>query len=448
MRDGRDHGVTGSVTGRWPSEARATLGLALPLVAAQLATVAMGVTDTLYLGRLGPAALAGGGLASSIQVTAQIVAAGSLAVLAPLLAEALARRDDARVASLLRHGLLLASALSVVSVVIVSSAGRALRALHASAEVVSIVDPFAGAVAWATPFALASSVLRHLLTAAGKPRIVGVAAFGGALLNVVLDALLIRVWGPAGVGAATAIAHAGICCALAVAAARLRATATSSVIAAPPDLAVLRDLVRLGVPAAVMIAGEVAVFQLAGLVVEGYGTAALAAHQLALTVVTATFVIPLGIAQATAVRVARVGVTHGVAAQRRAGMVGLASAAMVAGVCATVLVCAPDRLARLFVDDDATTSAARAVLRVAAVFLLFDAAQVVAAGALRGILDTRIPAILALGAYGILAPLAGALAAGRLGLRLTGVWLGLTLGLAAVGITLVWRFVALTRTRT
>lgn len=447
MRDGSGHGVTGRVTGAVRAEARASLALAVPLVAAQLASVAMGVTDTFYLGSLGPSALAGGGLASSIHVTTQIVSAGALSILAPLFAEAIARRDDLRVASLARTGLVVAAALSVACVAVVLEAGRVSRALGGFSEVVSVVDSFARAVAWATPFALVSAVFRHLLTAAGRPRIVTAAAFIGAALNVVLDAFLVRPMGPTGVGAATAISNAAICVILVAAAARTPRIHAPTTEGRWADPRILRELLQLGAPTAAMIAGEVAVFQLAGLIVEGYGTSALAAHQLVLTVVTATFVVPLGIAQAAAVRVAQAGAIGGALAQRRAGLVGLVGAALVAGICAVVLLSFPDTVAGLFVDDGETKDAARSILRWATIFLFFDAAQVVAAGALRGLRDTRIPAITAVCAYGLLAPAAAALATGVFRLRLLGIWLGLSLGLVAVAIVLVQRFFALTRAR-
>lgn len=436
-----DHGVTAPVT---PSgEARELLRLAWPLVAAQLATVAMGATDAAFLGRLGPTALAAGGLAASIHVTVQIVASGFLSVLAPLFAEAFARRDEPRVASVARHGLLLAGVLSVAAVIGVARAGRALGALGVSGEVVGVVAPFAWAVAWATPFALVSSVFRHLLSATGRPRIVTVSAFVGAGVNLVLDAVLVEPMGPTGVGLATTLAQACACVVLVVATSRRMAI--SRLLTTPHDRFLLLELLRLGAPVAVMIAAEVAVFQLVGIAIERYGTPALAGHQIGLAVVTTAFVLPLGIAQATAIRVAHGRVVGGSAGARRAGLVGLAAAGGVTTLVVVVVGLAPDLVIHIFTADADTIRAARPLLSVAALFLLFDAAQVVAAGALRGLRDTRVAAAVAVAVYGAVIPVAAVVAASTLSLGVVGIWFALALGLAIVAAALVARFVVLTQ---
>lgn len=436
-----DHGVTRPVTP--VGETRELLRLAWPLVAAQVATIAMGATDAAFLGRLGPTPLAAGGLAASIHVTAQVVAAGFLSVLAPLFAEAFARRDAKRVASLTRHGLLLAGGLALVAVPSVAHAGRLLRALGASGEVVEIVSPFARAVAWATPFALVSTVFRHLLSAAGRPRVVTVSAFASALVNLILDALLTGPMGPTGVGLATTLAQGSACVVLV--AEGSRQTEVSRVLRTAHDRLLLLELLRLGAPVAAMIGAEVAVFQLVGVVVERFGTTTLAAHQVALTVVSSVFVLPLGIAQATAIRVARGRVVGGNASARRAGIVGLTAAGAVTAVVAMLVGLAPELVVRGFTDDVATMHSARPLLAVAALFLLFDAAQVVAAGALRGLRDTRIPAAVAVAAYGVVTPAAAVVASSTLALGVLGIWFALALGLAIVATVLVARFIGLTR---
>ena len=204
----------------------------------------------------------------------------------------------------------------------------------------------------------------------------------------------------------------------------------------------------LGAPVAATVGAEVALFQLAGLAVAFYGRSALAAHQLALTLVTVTFVVPLGIAQAASVRVAAVSAVGPASATRRpAGVaVGLAVAFM---SCAGVVLWATRGLVvRLFVKDgadEATAGMTGAILIVAALFQVFDGAQVALAGALRGLRDTRRPAVLAAMSYLIVGPAVAWFLARPLGLGVIGIWLALAAALATVTALLSLRLLRLTR---
>jgi MATE family multidrug resistance protein len=427
-------------------------------VGAQIATVAMAATDAAFLGHLGPTALAGGGLAASIHATVQIAGAGALTVLAPLIAEGRARGDGARVASVTRHGLALALAFGCVGAVTVWSSDALLGTMDHAEDVARVAAPFLRAVAWSTPFALVSVVLRHVLAAGGRARIVTLVTFGGAMLNAALDALLtggsfgVPPMGATGVGVATVLANIAMCGALAVAAGGV--VSPRAVQMASFEQALFYELVRLGGPAAAMIVAEVAAFQLAGVAVARYGSTWLAAHQLGLTVAWIAFVVPLGVSQAAAIRVAEARAIAGHEASRRTGVVALGLAVSVAGATALVLLLAPGPLVRIFVDVDQAggdsaivADCAREVLAVAACFQIFDGVQVVAAGALRGLRDTRVPGLIGVGCYGLLAPLAAWLAAVPLGLGVVGIWAGLAAALAVVAAALVVRFFAVTSTR-
>lgn len=442
-RERHHHDVTGRVTD-WRSEILPTLRLGAPLVGAQLASVAMAATDAAFLGRLGTEALGGGGLAASIHVTTQLVASGFLSIIAPLAAHARARRDDVALAAVTRHGLIAAVVFGIVAAFVVANVSIILKAIGEPDAVIIAVAPFARAVAWSTPFMLVSSVFRHVLTAAERPRIIAATSVGAAIANAVLDALLIDRLGAAGVGLATTLVSAGASIILGIAAARV--VAARFVLRLEVDGTIVRELVRLGGPAAAMIGAEVAVFQLAGLVVAKGGAVALAAHQVALTVVTVTFVFPLGISQAVAVRVAAANATGGRLATRSIGNAGLALGGAFAIATAAALLVAPAAIARLFVRDDvATVSAVVVIFRIAAAFQLFDGTQVIAAGALRGLRDTKAPAAIGIAAYVIVAPAVASGVTAWVTPGVLAVWTGLAASLGCAAIGLVARFVRLTR---
>ena len=147
-RDCDDHSVTDEVSplpnGAWRvvAEAGPIVRLAVPLVGAQIAMVAMSATDAAFLGHLGPTVLAGAGLAASIHATVQIVGAGALTVLAPVIAECRARGEGARVASVTRHGLALAVVLGAIGAAIVWNGGLLLRPLDHATDVARVAVPF------------------------------------------------------------------------------------------------------------------------------------------------------------------------------------------------------------------------------------------------------------------------------------------------------------------
>jgi len=202
---------------------------------------------------------------------------------------------------------------------------------------------------------------------------------------------------------------------------------------------------RLGLPIALTMVLEVAVFSAAVYLMGWISAAALAAHQIAIQCAATTFMVPLGIGQAATVRVglaAGAGDAEGVG---RAGWTALALAVAFMGAMAVVMALARRPLAEAFLDMARPDSLGVAVLAaqfllVAALFQLVDGAQVVAIGALRGLADTRAPMLIAaLGYWAIGFPVSLVLGftAGWGGI---GIWWGLALGLAVVAVLLTWRF--------
>jgi MATE family multidrug resistance protein len=108
---------------------------------------------------------------------------------------------------------------------------------------------------------------------------------------------------------------------------------------------------------------------------------------------------------------------------------------------ALVLVALPGLLARAYTDVDAVVVVAASLIPIAGVFQVFDGAQVVASGILRGAGETRVPAAANLVGYWIVGiPIGWWLATGA-GLGPCGLWWGLTFGLVAVAALLAWRVV-------
>jgi multidrug resistance protein, MATE family len=434
------------------SELRATLALALPLAAANLAQMAMAVTNTVMVGRLGAMPLAAAGLGGMLYFTGGLALQGVLSAVSPLAAHALGAGNRRAAGRITGAGLVLAVLLSLPFTAALISLDRLLAALGYDAALAAEIGHYLRAIAWGAPAFLGFAVLRSLLAALSHTRsvmgVVLICIAGNALLNWVLifGHLGAPALGMAGSGYASAInqwlmlAGLALCARIMPELAALRVL-RNAFVARRSEMA---EIFRLGVPIGAMRGIEVGVFMTAGILMGLLGPAALAAHQLVLNCASVTFMVPLGLSQAATVRVAyELGTGRRVAAHR-AGFVALALGVGFMSVAAVVLWATPDVIIGAYVNlaDSAnreTVQIAQRLIAIAAIFQVFDGMQVIAAGALRGYKDTMIPMLLAtFGYWGV--GFAGCwLFAFPLGYGAVGLWWGLALGLAVVAVMLTVR---------
>jgi MATE family multidrug resistance protein len=203
-----------------------------------------------------------------------------------------------------------------------------------------------------------------------------------------------------------------------------------------PDAARMWKLLKLGAPVAGQMALEVGVFATVTVLVSRLNATALAGHQIALTTVSTTFMMPLGISSAAAVRVGFAlgrGDRHAAA---RAGWTALGLGAGLMSAAAIALLTVPEWIARLFTPDPSVIASAATILRVAAFFQLFDGLQIVVTGSLRGGGDTRTPMVCHLIGYWVIGLPLGTMLTFRFGLAAPGLWMGLSAGLIGIGAVL------------
>jgi len=436
----------------WRAELRATLVLALPIVGSQLAHVSLGFVDTIMIGRLGSRSLAAGALGNSLFFPLALVGMAMLSAASPMVAQAFGsgRRQAAGEAA--RQGIWLAAALTVPAFLLLWNAAPLLRRLGQEPDVVAATGSFLRPLACGFfPF-LAFYALRYFVEAVERPRWVTAIAVGGAALNVLGNYALMygRLGFPAlglvGSGITTAIVYWSMLLALALHVRRDPDLAPYRVLElGRPDPRQLRELVRIGWPLGLMQGLETTLFAATAILMGTLGAGILAAHQIALQCAAFTFMVPVGISLATGVRVGHAVGRDDPGGVRRAGWsgIGLGAAFMAAAAAAFLLL--PRPIVGLYLDLDdpanrAVVELAVTLLGIAALFQVFDGIQVTAAGALRGLKDTRAPMLLALLAYwGIGLPTGWLLAFG-LGRGGPGLWTGLVLGLAAAAALLALRF--------
>jgi MATE family multidrug resistance protein len=427
------------------ADSRALLVLALPVVSVQVGIMLMGVVDTIMVGRLSAAALAGVALGNLYFFATTIFGMGALFALDPVVAQAVGARDTEGIARGVQRGLILALLLSIPSTLALLFAEPVLTALGQPAEVV----PLAGAYArYCAPGVLPFFIFvvqRQSLQALTRVQPVLITIVVANLLNVLLDWMLIfgRLGAPAmGVGGAAVATSIGRWL-LPVLLLALSWHELKPALLPPRrealDPGPLWQTLRIGAPIGLQAMLEYTAFGVVALLMGRIGTTAVAAHQVAINLASLTFMVPLGVGQAGAVLVG-----HAIGAGDQEDARGAARAAVAFGVgfmafTAVAFLLLPEPLARLYTSDVATVQLAAALLPVAGVFQLFDGAQAVTTGILRGAGDTRVPMLTTLGSYWLLGLPVSLLLGFRTPLGPVGLWWGLAVALGVVAIILALR---------
>lgn len=442
-------------TPRFRPESLQTLKLALPLALGQLAQVGMGLTDTIMLGALGGEAIAAGGLASGLYFILAMIMQGPASAVAILVAHARGAEAPERIAPAVRAGLVLALGAIVPLGLILWNIEPFLLMLGEPPRLTADMAAYARVLSLGAPALMMVSTLRVFLAAMHHPRVVMTVAFGGLLMNGLLNYALIHGhWGMPQLGFLGSAAATSITTWTTLTATyiwtRFIPDATIHVRRGPIDMALVREMFHLGWPIAITFAVEALLFLSSGLMMGLIGTTEVAAHQVTLNVASTTFMVPLAFSNAANVRVGFHMGAGNPAAARMAGLVAFALGVGFMAVAAVVMFAAPVQLAILFNLDpaDAEDAAVIAVIvrlmMVGAFFQVFDGAQSIAVGALRGLKDTRIPMWLAgAGYWGIGFPTAWLLGF-PLGVGPSGIWWGLAVGLAVVAAVLCVRFLKIT----
>lgn len=444
----------------WPDEIRALIKLAGPLVFTQLAQMAIMTTDVILLGRLSTDALAAAAIGNTVYFFCWLVGSGPAMAVSPMVAQLLGARPGDRVGvrRVVRMGLWSAGLTAAPLLPLLIFAGPLLAHLGQEPRLAEGAGRFTAMLCFGLPFALAFGSLRNFVTALNRPT----AALWVTVASIVWNGFAgwVLIFGNLGaprlgiVGAGIATSSSAIFGVAALALA-IRLTPELHRVrilrrAHRPRRPELGELFRLGVPIGVTMLFEAMLFNSMTLVIGTFGAAALAGHQIALNVASFTFMIPLGLGIAASVRVGRFAGAGDLPGARRAGLVAMAVALGFILPCAVGLALFGREVAGLYVagrsaHDLRVIAFAGVFLQVAAAFQVFDALQVVAAQALRGLKDARAPMILA----GVSYWLAGAPVCLYLAfvqrMQGLGVWIGLAFGLGVAAATLCARFHRLTR---
>jgi len=427
--------------------------LAAPIVGGQVAITGLTFVDTVMAGRLSAIDLAAVAVGASVWAAVSLAVLGVLLAVPPFVAELDGAGRHEEVGPFARQALWLGLALSAVAVALVVSARPLLVAFDVRPEMIPLATGYLRALSWGIPFWVVYLVARFTTEGLGLTR--PILYFGLLGLPVDVFANWVLMYGrlgfprlgAVGCGHATAVVWLAQCVAMLVYLARRRRYRPLGLFARleRPRAATLGEILRVGLPSGGSLFVEVSMFATAALLLASLGPAVVAAHQVAINFAALTFMVPLGISLGIAVRVGHAVGRRDPAAARFSAFVGCGLALACQIVTAVVMVTLPRRIARVYTSETEVVAIAASLLLLAALFQLSDGVQVSAAGALRGLKDTRVPMGIVVVAYWLVGLPLGYLLTFRSGLGARGMWVGMIAGLTVAAVLLAARFLRVSR---
>ena len=439
----------------WRTEMRAMLLLAWPMILTNLGQTAMTATDVLMMGRLGSRALAAGSLGSNLYFAPLIFGLGLMLAVSPMIATELGRsRHSVRdVRRTVRQGFWIAIMVALPIWVLLWNAEAILVAMGQEPALAAHAATYVRTLQWAVLPFYGYIVLRSFISALERPRWALVIVFAAVAFNVLANWCLMYgnlgfpALGLAGSGWATTLSSllmfGGLAAVVTVDRRFRRYRLFGRFWRA--DWPRFRTLLGLGLPIAGLLTFEVSIFNAATFLMGLIDAASIAAYAIAIQIASISFMVPMGIGQAATVRVGRANGRRDAEAVGRAGWTAFVLGVGFMAVMALLMISFPYRLIGAFIDIGDPKNAdvvglAVGFLVFAGLFQIFDGAQAVASGMLRGLHDTRVPMLFALvGYWGIGLPL-GVVLAFYFGFAGDGIWIGLSTGLGVVAVLLLGRW--------
>jgi MATE family multidrug resistance protein len=424
------------------------LRLATPLVTAELGWMGMGIVDTMMVGRVSAQAIGAVSLGSVLFYAVAMFGSGLMLGLDTLVSQAYGARRLMDCHHPLVSAVYFSLPLAPLLMLLVWGWVPLLARFGINPSVLRQTVPYLMAIMWSTFPLLLYFALRRYLQAMNRVTPIMFALVTANLVNLVGNWILVYghfgapAMGAEGSGWATCISRVYMVLVLIIYlfydAARNRTGLFDAPLAI--DFKRIGELVRLGLPAATQISLEIGVFAAATALIGTLDPLSLAAHQIAMNTASFTYMVPLGISSAAAVRVGQALGRGDVHAAGQAGWTAMGLGAAFMASAGVVLITVPQYVARVFTTDHAVIRTAVSLLAVAAAFQLFDGLQTVATGALRGTGDTRTPMFCHLLLYWLLGLPLGYVLCFALGWGAVGLWVGLCVALILIGSVLlvVW----------
>ena len=414
------------------AEVAATFGLALPLMLGELSSILMGVAGTMMAGHLGETALAASGVASVIFVMSMLLVWGSIRMIPTPVAEAHELRDGPRVRTLLTAGLLMGAFLVLICCTLLWIGTRYFYLLQQDPAVGRLAVGYLHIIIFSMPVLILFALLVNYLDAFEYVRLTMLVSFFGLALDVTLNWLFIfghfglPQLGINAIAMNTGISHAAMSLVLGWILLRKRALRYFRVAPThwPAVWAQAKTFMRLGLPSALQIMIEFGAFAAGTVIIGQISKTQQAAHQIAINLVSATYVTIMGVSTAGMIRIGQA-----LAYQSRiriwlAGTATLLLAMLIMLLPTAVFLLLPRRIVELYIVDPEVVGIATGLLLFAGLFQLADAAQGSSISLLRSLNDVVVPSVISLIAFWLIGLPLGYWLAVHQGWQAAGIWMG------------------------
>jgi len=442
----RPKGWNTSPTG---AEAAQLVRIAVPMAGVGLVNMGISITDTVMISWLGTSELAAGAVISDLSSIVFYMASGIFLALGPLLGEATGAKQPDRVRRIVRQGLIAALVVASPCAMAVWNTDVLMKVLGVPGDIIALGRGYAAMSAFSIAAMLIVAVWRNAFAALGQSHIFLIATVLALPLNAGLNGLFmfgvgpIPAYGLTGAGIATVIVTTSLALGLGLFASLAPAFRIYRIYVNfwRLDRTILAELFRVGLPIGFSSLAEYGVWLISTVIVSLFGTEALAAHAIALRMAGIAYAIPVSLSQAVSIRVGHALGRRDDAQLLRVVRSGFAVG--IAGTSSTLLALAalhnvlpPIFLQGASIDNSQVHQLAATLLLFLAAVMGLDGPRAMAAGALRGLKDTRVPLYLAIVGYWLVGVPMGLVLGFTLGFGSAGIWSGILLGTGVCGVLL------------
>jgi len=431
------------------NEARATIRLALPIIIGELAQMALHIIDTAMVGALGYQQLAAAALVMNVLNIPFVLGIGMTISVSQLVSMAHGQQNTGAVSHYLFNGFILCAITAIFISLILVAGHNILLHLNQDPEVAALAVPFLKIMGFSIIPMLLFMTLKQFADGLELTKTAMLFSLASLPINIFLNWLLIYGnWGfprleLSGAGWATLITRSFIFFALFIII--LRHSTFRQYIKARKQQWHLRwrtwvELLNIGIPSSLQIGMEAGAFAVSGIIIGTISAVAQAAHQIALSCASFTFMASMGLAQAGSIRVSN---AYGRNDWNKIYVIGkstLIISLIYGSFCAVGFALFRNELPQFFNKNSSVLSLAGLLLLFAAFFQISDSTQAIGAGLLRGIKDVKTPTVLIGVAYWIIGLPVGLLLTFQFDMGPGGIWAGLIIGLTAASSLLIKRF--------
>jgi multidrug resistance protein, MATE family len=426
---------------------KSTIHLAWPLVITQVGHIITGMVDTIFLGKIGPTEQAACILSNNLYVLLLVFGIGMSYATTPIVTAAHEKKDVLKKASLFKNSLFLNISVSVICFVILFASSGLLKYMRQPLEVITLAVPFFDVLIFSMiPISLFFACKQYC-EGLSNTRMALIISITGNLLNIILNYFLI--YGKCGL---PTLGYMGSAWASFIARAFMGISFLIYIFKSPITKEIAEvyktvkinwkeiiDLARIGFNSAMQFTFEVAAFVIAGLMAGSFGKEQIDAHGIALSIASFTYMFGSGISGASTIRIGIFKAQTNWLEIKNASFTSLKLVFIIMGFCTLLFLLLNQYLPLVFSNENVIIHLASQLIIIAALFQLFDGVQVTIIGILRGLEDVKMPTIITLVGYWVIALPLAYLLAFTFKLETIGIWIALLVSLIFVAVFLYWR---------